>query len=378
MSLYRINDKRRNVVEGNRRQKNRQSGCLTCRQSLFLIFALLVCDVFWPHYAAEVTQALHPTIETVASGIVPTVPMEDTTAPLMTATPVLSSLQLVETGASVDAKSALKDQSSAARLESIPRRLLFTYKWKIFDDKRTPQHVSDNVQQTIKAYRHYWRGKDVEVVILDDAECLVHVNVTAPFLVPYFQREYMGAYKSDICRVCYLLRYGGYYFDVDMETIQPYGAEPNVTFVTVYEASSNRYFFQSFLASAPNNPILRQSLQEIKLFYDQNMRRRVGAAHLHMGPYTLKQAYEKVIQNSPSMAVKDSSAATMPTTTTTTTTTLLQEVNLMDDPTRFPNLTRRVGKGCCCNYVVTDSTTAYFRSRMVGAGPHCDFLRSPA
>jgi Glycosyltransferase sugar-binding region containing DXD motif len=239
----------------------------------------------------------------------------------------------------------------------IPHRLIFTYKWNLLE-RQEPRHFYDNVLHTIRAYQAVWGVNDCTIVFLDDESCRTVIDATAPILRPYFDNEPKGSFRSDICRVVELYARGGYYFDIDMELIdQPFIMEDAAddsqqasTFGTAVEAGAG-HFFQSFLISAPGNPILKLAFAKIRQFYDDRSPRQ----YMHMGPYTLKAAYDELHGE--------------------TNATLLQEVNLEDHSalSYYPNLQRRKGRGCCCNYVLLYHNVPYFYSRMVGAGFHCDY-----
>jgi Glycosyltransferase sugar-binding region containing DXD motif len=261
----------------------------------------------------------------------------------------------VAVGAPADKHHQPDDQSNHNK--GIPHRLIFTYKWNLLE-RQEPRHFYDNVLHTIRAYQAVWGENDCTIVFLDDESCRTVIDATAPMLRPYFDKEPKGSFRSDICRVVELYARGGYYFDIDMELIdQPFIMEDHAddskqasTFGTAVEAGAG-HFFQSFLISAPGNPILKLAFAKIQQFYDDRSPRQ----YMHMGPYTLKAAYDELHGE--------------------TNATLLQEVNLEDHSalSYYPNLQRRNGRGCCCNYVLLYHNVPYFYSRMVGAGFHCDY-----
>jgi Glycosyltransferase sugar-binding region containing DXD motif len=233
--------------------------------------------------------------------------------------------------------------------QGIPHRLVFTYKWNLLERKE-PKRFYDNVMRTIRAYEAVWGKHDCTVVFLDDDACRRVIQTTAPELLPYFEKEPKGSYRADICRVVELYANGGYYFDVDMELInEPFVVDSkDTTFGSVIEPWG--LFFQSFLFSEAGNPILKLSFEKIRLYLDNPYPRRL---FFHLGPSTLKAAYDEL---------KGANA------------TLLQEVNLKNHPASYlPQVPRRKGKGCCCNYVVLYNGVPYFYSRIVGAGSNCDF-----
>ena len=272
--------------------------------------------------------------------------------------------------------------------EEIPRRLVFTYKWNLLEYPE-PRHVYENVLHTIDTYRQYWKQIDardapqqqqqqpnMQVVFLDDVDCLYHIESTAPFLKQLFLQETDGSYKSDICRAAFLVRYGGYYFDVDMQVVQPFVAPPGVQFVTVKDAAREN-FFQSFLATTAQNFILKRSLHETGFYYAEGLRKEDERIVL-LGPYTLQQAFDKEEgeQNPGNNAVVSSSSSSLSSSSTSLMkrhVSILQEINLEEVPHKYTHIPRREGEGCCCNYAVVKDETVYFYSRIVGAGKNCNF-----
>jgi hypothetical protein len=230
----------------------------------------------------------------------------------------------------------------------IPRRLLFTYKSNILETKEPPLFY-DNVLKTIKMYREAWGEPDAPVWFLDDDDCRAAIYSSAkPHLLTYFDREINGAYKADICRLAALYLTGGYYFDVDMEAVNPWIPSRNVTFATAVEPSRIRYF-QSFLASEKNGRVIEEGLNEMVLFYEHQKLRTYAL----IGPDTLKWAFHSI----PPSELGE--------------TVVLEEdsFNLAD----AEHQSRREAVGCCCNFEVKDPVTAVtiFYSRIVGNNWKC-------
>ena len=116
----------------------------------------------------------------------------------------------------------------------IPKRLMFTYRTNILTTKR-PSAFYKNVRETIALYRDAWRQPDAPVTFLDDDGCRDVIQSAAPSLLSHFDGEQLGAYRGDICRVAALLRYGGYYFDVDIKCLRPVMLGPCKRFATVLQ-----------------------------------------------------------------------------------------------------------------------------------------------
>jgi len=229
----------------------------------------------------------------------------------------------------------------------IPRRLLFTFKDSLLETKE-PHLLYTNVRSTIAKYREAWGEPDAPVWFLNDTDCRAAIYATRPRLLMYFDREVHGPWKADICRVAALYLTGGYYFDVDMETVNPWMASSKVTFATVMDPSRVRYF-QSFLASERRGRMMDEALNEMLAFYE-NRKTRLGAL---LGPDTLKWAVESVPHSERGQMV------------------ILEETAFHLNESE--SALRREAVGCCCGNLVRLPTTkqTIFYSRIVGGGKSC-------
>jgi hypothetical protein len=171
-------------------------------------------------------------------------------------------------------------------LAPIPRRLIFTFKHDILRAK-APRHFYDNVQATVAAYRAHWGEPDAPVVeFLDDAACRVALQDTEPRLVRHFDSEPRGAYRGDLCRLAALYLRGGFYFDVDLKTLQPVPVGRCTRFVTPLQPNGLQ-FHQAFVAAAAGHPLLRLNFG---LMLDVYEGRRAVTGEL--GPETMRLAYD--------------------------------------------------------------------------------------
>ena len=235
----------------------------------------------------------------------------------------------------------------------IPHRLIFTYMHNILDTKE-PAVLYKNVLSTIDQYRRVWGEPGAPVWFITDTDCRSAIYAAKPELVTYFDREPHGSWKADICRVAALYLTGGYYFDVDMETVNPWIPDRNVSFATAIEETKIMYF-QSFMATTRHSPILKRALHEMLLFYED----RILRTYSLMGPETLKWAVESLSQSE-----LDGDMV------------VLEEVafNVSEsDPVR------REAVGAWCNYKVSTPGTndTLFHSRIVNASFKCVSRDSP-
>jgi hypothetical protein len=231
----------------------------------------------------------------------------------------------------------------------IPRRLLFTYQTKILETKE-PLAFYENIQRTIKMYREAWGEPNAPIWFLDDDDCRSAIYAAKPNLVRYFDIETEGSWKADICRVAALYLTGGYYFDVDMEAVNPWILGRNVTFATVDDVRKMG-FFQSFLASEMKGRVIGEALDEMLLFYESQKLRRGG----QMGVDTMMWAYDSI----PPSELGE--------------TAVLEEIQYSPENNSEISVRRREAVGCCCHFKVHEpvSDVTMFYSRIVGSSTKC-------
>jgi hypothetical protein len=247
----------------------------------------------------------------------------------------------------------------------IPRRLIFTHQYNLFDCESSRDHftptlhmLAANARQTVALYREFWGEPEAEVAFLTDKDCLRLLSTTEPRLIKYFNDE-EGMYKADICRVAELYQNGGYYFDVDLLAIHPFSPADSVGFATVKGTGwPENGFFQAFTASAPGHPIVRKSLDTLLEVYEGKRERKFW-----IGPETMQISYELYLsETSPEDVSRDL--------------LLLDEVNIKNakeenSPNFILTLPQQYPKpepfrSGVCNYVVYDDSTQYFFSRVNG------------
>jgi len=180
--------------------------------------------------------------------------------------------------------------------DNIPHLLWFTSQYNILKT-RDPIGLYDNVVNTITSYRKTWGEDDVPVHFTNDEDCLVFITEMEPRIVKYFLEEQQGPFKADICRVAALYIHGGYYFDIDMTTVEPFVLSGGkYTFATVrckkntegYKIASTCGFFQSFFASTPGNHLLRDSMDRmLQVYIDGSNKNMLGVVAMY-------EAYENL------------------------------------------------------------------------------------
>lgn len=270
---------------------------------------------------------------------------------------------------------------------TIPQRLIFTYHNNILETKQ-PASLYENVLNTIGMYSTLWNQSksQVDVMFLDDQDCLDVIYTVNPRLVDPFLYEPYGAYVADICRAAALFCHGGYYFDVDIQVLKILDPEPHIEFITAKEAArggAKLGFFQAVLAIAPQHPIMNYTLDSMvhdwyynpkmvtaeenlvltltntrmefnpdRLYSEKNRKKLTSImGEGFMGPQTLDIGYQKY--------------------SNTGTSWILQELSNNGPNVKYPDLYRS-NAGDLCNFIVEDTKTrtVYFYSRIYGV-PAC-------
>ena len=178
---------------------------------------------------------------------------------------------------------------------TIPANIWFTYKHDILKNHE-PDYYYNNVQNTIAQYSLELldQVEKIHVTCMDNDYCLALIQAIYPDLVPYFLKEKEGCYKGDICRLAALYLYGGYYFDVDIEVIEPLVVSPpptnHVSFMTSIDLNQVG-MFQAFLVASPRHPLIKANLDAILIHY----RHRPMPGGYVMGPMTLAEAYRAMV-----------------------------------------------------------------------------------
>lgn len=275
----------------------------------------------------------------------------------------------------LDIPPMIREPSRLALLDSstilIPHNIIFV-DTRYSKPQQLPKLFFDNIQKTTRQYRKLWEdgtGTDDDiqqhsstspVLWFGNDKCLEVIEKVYPMLIRYYKSEKKGRYKSNMCRIAALYYHGGYYFDTDMESIQPVPLDNqfqhyhDISFCSVYEHAKNG-LFNSFVAAIPRHPILKTTL-DVMLAYYQG---RIEIRTTNMGTSTLLDG----LIHTPSKARGK--------------VLLLQEVYLVQDSLLSPMIPRRtgtVGTGNGCDYVVRgEDLTLYFYSRMVGSSTFCNF-----
>lgn len=268
----------------------------------------------------------------------------------------------------VDGENSINEIESPRRENTINTIAQYLNAWNIIDNVNNNVNFINDIKAQNTQNDHVW--------FLNDIACLEIINTTEPELITHFQNEPQGKYRADICRVVALYQKGGYYFDTDMQVVTPITIPPHITFTSPFEANDGatgkvvayKGIFNSFMASAPNHPILRKTMDSMIGYYNHKVSFRGW-----MGPGSLFAGYEQfVTETTTTSSISPLSSSQLEQKNKWPIEMSLAETLMTE--TNYPDFPRHVnGTGCCCDYVVHNFTARviYFYSRILGAGDFC-------
>lgn len=140
----------------------------------------------------------------------------------------------------------------------IPRDIILTWK-----DNNIPPYV---IQK--------WKtlNPDYNIKFFNDNDIINFLDIEYSNKFSNFFKEIpFGRYKADFFRLCYLYKYGGYYFDIDIEPISSIDRIINnkYTFISCLSLFSG-HIFQAILITTKNNPIIKLCIDSM-LYYGSNI-----------------------------------------------------------------------------------------------------------
>mmetsp|Transcript_2367 Transcript_2367/g.3506 ORF Transcript_2367/g.3506 Transcript_2367/m.3506 type:complete len:442 (+) Transcript_2367:162-1487(+) len=126
-----------------------------------------------------------------------------------------------------------------------------------------------NQENSIRLYKEAWGNPNADVQYLTRDHCISLIDHVEPRLVEPYKHEHSDVSKSEICRVAALYLYGGYYLDVEIETVTPVvPASKTVSFITAIEEPGTG-FFQAIMASTHHHLILEHVLEKKVSYYER-------------------------------------------------------------------------------------------------------------
>jgi len=138
---------------------------------------------------------------------------------------------------------------------TIPHKLWFASRHEL---SRKQKHY-DNILHTVQAYQGAWDTDTVEYEIMDGKACM-NAIIKSPItgassaLIKFYKQDQSTIF--DICRAVILQQYGGYFFNEEVEVVEPYLAKNDINFVGVLNPSG--LFLTHFVASAKKHPVMHE------------------------------------------------------------------------------------------------------------------------
>lgn len=134
----------------------------------------------------------------------------------------------------------------------IPDKIILTWKNK---------NIPDYILKNIKAI-----NPDKEILFFDDDNIIEFLSKEYDnSYVEFFQSIKNGYNKGDFFRYCYLYKYGGYYFDIDIEHVLSINniVEKNLSFFSIISCLSYGHIFQAMLWTKPQHPIIYKCIYDM-------------------------------------------------------------------------------------------------------------------
>ena len=145
-------------------------------------------------------------------------------------------------------------------LDKIPKNIILTWKnsyeipnyvinkWKILNPEFTIKFFDD--EQIIKFFKKEYNDN----------------------YILFFNNIKFGRYKSDFFRYCYLYKYGGYYFDIDIEPILPINniIDIKANYITILSNYVKGHIYQGILIVKKNDSIIKMCIDDM-LYYGSNI-----------------------------------------------------------------------------------------------------------
>jgi mannosyltransferase OCH1-like enzyme len=134
----------------------------------------------------------------------------------------------------------------------IPNNIILTYKKKEY----VPSYVFENLKNLNP-------DKDILFFSDEDVKKFLLEEYDSSY-VDFFNGVRLGCTKGDFFRYCYLLKYGGYYCDIDIQHLEPIKnyVFSDTEFFSV-NASVGQKTFQAFLYSEKDHPIIKNCLKDL-------------------------------------------------------------------------------------------------------------------
>jgi mannosyltransferase OCH1-like enzyme len=175
--------------------------------------------------------------------------------------------------------------------ELIPKDIILT--WKNYN---VPDHILQKWQDL---------NPDFNIKFFDDNNIIEFLKEEYDdTYVIFFKCLKFGMYKADFFRYCYLYKYGGYYFDIDIEPVL------SITEIIDYKINYcsvlsmiNEHIFQAVLCTNKHNPIIKLCIDDM-LYYGSN----IGIDPPNKPPYNghpTKCMYDNIVKYTGKKVLKE-------------------------------------------------------------------------
>jgi hypothetical protein len=134
----------------------------------------------------------------------------------------------------------------------IPSNIILTYK-----NDNVPAYVFNNIKRL---------NPDKNILFFTDTDAIAFLSQEyGSSYVDFFNSLNLGCTKGDFFRYCYLLKYGGYYCDIDIEHVTPISnyISDNTEFFSINSGACQHTTFQALLFCEPDSPIIRNCISDI-------------------------------------------------------------------------------------------------------------------
>jgi len=237
---------------------------------------------------------------------------------------------------------------------TIPHKLWFASRFELSDLQKGDHKHYANILNTIQVYQKAWDTDEVDYEILDYEICKnaiskVSMTNSSSALVEYYTKESEDFPNAgfDICSAAVLLQNGGYFFNEEVEVVEPCTAKNNnITFMGVKSLSG--LFLPSFAASIAEHPVMREVITKYTLLSQG----KLSTVRAHPGGEIYRDSYDDQKEDITSKSV------------------LLLEKHLTMLDEEYKTKSTRTHK---CNYVIYDPDLKKinFFTRMYVDGEYC-------
>jgi hypothetical protein len=134
----------------------------------------------------------------------------------------------------------------------ISNNIILTYK-----NDNVPAYVFNNIKRL---------NPDKNILFFTDSDIVSFLSKEYDSsYVDFFNGLNLGCTKGDFFRYCYLLKYGGYYCDIDIEHVTPISnyISDNTEFFSINSGACKHTTFQALLFCEPNHPIIQNCISDI-------------------------------------------------------------------------------------------------------------------